>query len=79
MFHESLLTPYKGQERNLRPPPELMEEDDVYEVERILDKRRRRNRDEWLVKWVGYPTEEATWEPVSNLKGAKEALREFER
>jgi hypothetical protein len=33
----------------------------------------------YLVKWSGYPIEEATWEPASNLKNAKELLGELFR
>ena len=39
---------------------------------------KRRKRVEYLVFWEGYPPEEATWEPASNLIGtADEALRLF--
>jgi hypothetical protein len=30
-----------------------------------------------LVKWVGYPEHDATWEPVSNLMHAAEVLEEY--
>ena len=33
----------------------------------------------YLVKWLGYGHEENTWEPLSNLKDAKEALSEFRK
>jgi hypothetical protein len=34
---------------------------------------------EYLVQWKGYPEWEATWEPGSNLKNAREAIEEFEK
>ena len=32
---------------------------------------------EYLVKWKNYPLEEASWEPVTNLMNAQEAIKEF--
>ena len=29
----------------------------------------KEGREEFLVKWVGYPLSEATWEPFENLSG----------
>ena len=68
-----------------RPPPELINEDgdEEWEVERIVKERstrRGRNgmmRIEYLVKWVGYPEWEMTWEPASNLGQAQDAIRAF--
>jgi glycosylphosphatidylinositol phospholipase D len=68
-----------------RPPPELINEDgdEEWEVERVVKERtvkRGRNgtkRIEYLVKWLGYPEWEMTWEPASNLTHAHDAIREF--
>ena len=42
-----------------------------HKVERILEERynKKRKRKEWLVKWDGFSTKEATWEPFENLDG----------
>jgi Uma2 family endonuclease len=40
------------------------EEEDEFEVEKILEQRGQR----YLVKWKGYPHSENTWEPKNNLK-----------
>ncbi len=29
----------------------------------------KEGKEEFLVKWVGYPLSEATWEPFENLSG----------
>ncbi len=40
---------------------------EVYQVERIVKHRTRNGVKEVLVKWVGYPHSENTWEPASNF------------
>ena len=57
-----------------------MKNDVVYEVEKILDKRGRGRMAEYLVKWRNYDDpNENTWEPASNLKDAKEAIKKFNK
>ena len=46
-----------------------------YIVERILAFRRLTRRKLYLIKWEGYTEEQATWEPIENLK---EMVEEFE-
>jgi len=42
--------------------------DEVFEVEDILRYRKNENGDEYfLVKWVGFPASEATWEPLAHM------------
>lgn len=67
-----------------RPPPVLVKNDDAeseFLVEKILDYRKRKagrgHRQEYLVKWEGYPRCEATWEPLSHLANSQEAIAEF--
>jgi hypothetical protein len=43
--------------------------DEEYYVEKVLEMRVKDGRDEFLVKWIGYPLNEATWEPFENLSG----------
>jgi hypothetical protein len=84
VFHISLLKPYhlspNDFERSTPPPAIITPESDheEYEVETILDKRILRNRPQYLIKWMGYPLHDATWEPLENLENAKETIKEFE-
>lgn len=43
------------------------EEEEEYSVEKILDKRTKGGKVEYLIKWEGYPDSENTWEPQDNL------------
>jgi hypothetical protein len=80
VFHESALRKYefKGGKSYPKPDPIIAEDGSKeFEVEEILNKRKRRQRIEYLVKWKGYPLHDATWEPFENVKELK-ALDEFE-
>jgi hypothetical protein len=46
-----------------RPTPELIDGEEEYSVENILDSRRfgRRRRLQYLVKWEGYPDSDNMW------------------
>jgi hypothetical protein len=54
--------------------------DALWEVERILAVKNegRGNSLRCLVQWKGYPAEENSWEPLSNIIGAPDALADFE-
>ena len=84
VFHVSLLRGY--QEPNTiehqtlgNPPPPAITIDDhqEYEVEQIMDQCIRYRRKEFLVKWVGHPEHDATWEPEINLQNAQTSIQEF--
>uniref|UniRef100_A0A803JXA0 Chromo domain-containing protein n=1 Tax=Xenopus tropicalis TaxID=8364 RepID=A0A803JXA0_XENTR len=49
------------------PVPISVEGVDEFEVESILDSKFNRGRLQYLVRWKGYPPEENSWEPVSNI------------
>jgi Chromo (CHRromatin Organisation MOdifier) domain len=82
VFNKALLTrfipaSFKGQDIP-RSPPELDEEGiAIYEVELIVDKRKKGRGIQYLVKWKGYPHLENTWEPASSLTKAQDAIRDF--
>ena len=48
-----------------------------YEVEKILTKRGEENHIQYLIKWKGFPMEDCSWEPASNLKNSKRILAAF--
>jgi hypothetical protein len=50
----------------------------VWEVEAILRDRGRRGRTQYLVKWLGWPVESATWQSRADIDGAKDLLADYE-
>jgi hypothetical protein len=50
----------------------------MYEVEKIVDKKIVEGTPRYLIKWVGYMECESTWEPAENLTNCKEMLQRFE-
>ena len=82
VFHISLLKSYNESdefERTSTPPPAIIiDNEEEYEVEYILDKRIIRKQPQYLVKWTGYPLYDATWEPLDNLNNASDLIKAFE-
>ena len=48
-------------------------------MEQILNKKKVRGKDKYLVRWKGFTAELDTWEERENLENAKEAVEEFEK
>ena len=81
VFHATLLRPYKENEiygRNFtEPPPELVEGEEVYEVETILNHRKRGRGYQYFVKWRGYPISDASWEPEQSFSNDGDTLSKY--
>ena len=48
-------------------PGNILNEPDIFSAERIVRKRIRNGKPEYLVKWAGYPDKDNTWEPAKNI------------
>ena len=83
VFHAALLTLFKETSfhgtMETRPPPDLVEGEQEYEVEAILTHRQFRGKYQYLVKWKGYDSSENTWEPENNLTHMEELLAEYKK
>jgi hypothetical protein len=69
--------PIIGRRARPPPPPELVDGEEEYIVERILDSRMHRRRLQYLVEWEGYGTEGNTWEDAGNIGNAPDKVAEF--
>jgi hypothetical protein len=82
VFHIDLLTPYKETIMHgpnfTQPAPELIDGEEEYSVEKILDSQHfgRRRRLQYLVKWEGYPDAENMWVDKDDVF-ADDKVREF--
>jgi hypothetical protein len=82
VFHIDLLTPYRETIMHgpnfTQPAPELIDGEEEYSVEKILDSRRfsRRQRLQYLVKWEGYPDSDNMWVDKDDIF-AEDKVREF--
>ena len=56
-----------------------MSENDFYNIEKILDRRKINGKLEYKIKWEGYPMNQSTWEPMENLITAKELVDEYDK
>ena len=73
---------YKPQvegQKKTPPKPVIIEGEEEFEVEKILNKQVVRRKEKFLVRWKGYTAEEDMWENKENLGNAKELVEEFER
>ena len=68
----------KGQKKEEGKPVEV-EGVEEWEVEKILNKKKIRGVEKYLIRWKGFMAEGDTWERKENLKNAKELIEEFER
>jgi len=61
------------------PKSVIIEGEEEFEVEKILNKKMVREKEKFLVRWKGYMVEKDTWENKENLKNAKELVEKFEK
>jgi hypothetical protein len=83
VFHVDLLTPYVKMDlhgpKYTRPPPDMIEDHEEYEVEQILKSQRfgQGRKIQYLIKWKGYPESDNEWVDWNNTH-AEEELRNFQ-
>ena len=82
VFHVSLLHPRLTDplQRPAQPPPPIEIEETVeFEVNAILDSKRRGRGIVYLVDWKGFGPSERTWLPLTNLSNCLDLVHAFHR
>jgi hypothetical protein len=84
VFHATLLSGYTENDVHgpnpEPPPPDLIDGEEEYEVEGILNHRSRNGKTQYYVKWKGYDHEENSWETEAQLAPhAQEILEEYQK
>ena len=82
VFHVSLLELYRRRDNSTMPAytaSELIDGEEEWEVEKILDKRKRKGEVEYLIRWAGYPVEYDQWVPEEDMEHAQELRDAFEK
>ena len=57
---------------------ELNHIDDYYDVENIITRKFIGKNKVYLIKWVGYPIKDCTWEPITHLHNINNLIKKFE-
>ena len=68
----------KGQKKEKGKPVEIKGVEE-WEVEKILNKKKIRGVEKYLIWWKGFMVEGDTWEKRENLKNVEELIEEFEQ
>ena len=84
VFHVDRLRPAKAAElvpdrAPPKPAPIIVDEEEEYEVEAVLDSRIYRGKFQYLVKWKGYGDVHNSWEPESNVANAPKLVARFHK
>ena len=52
---------------------------ELYEVQAIREKKIVNGRDYYFIKWMGWPEDTNTWEPIENLKEVFDLVDEYNK
>ena len=67
----------KGQKKEEGKPVEVKGVEE-WEVEKILNKKKVRGVEKYLIRWKEFIAERDTWKKRENLKNVEELIEEFE-
>jgi hypothetical protein len=83
MFHASELSTYQETEVHgpnfTEPPPDLINDEEEYEIEAVLSHKGVGKCRRYLVSWKGYSTASNEWIPEENLANAERLLQAYKK
>ena len=82
VFNEDLLTQcvepkFKGQHKELAPPPTIINEEEEYKVEEVRKHRKQGRGTQYLVHWKGYGDEHDQWIVETWLLHARLVIEDY--
>ena len=81
VFHVDLLEKFRPDPipgRTPRPlPPVIVDGEEEFVVESILDSRLFKGKLQYFVHWKDYPVSDRTWEPAQNVANAPDLVTQF--
>jgi hypothetical protein len=83
VFHIDLLIPFTEMqaygETYPHPPPELIDGEEEYEVEEILNDRinKQKKTKQYFIRWKGYEASEDSWVDEKDILNAPELIEEY--
>ena len=83
VFYTGLLIPYReqdylGRQNITNPQPQIIDRELEFEVDKIINIRKKRSKYEYLVHWLGYSSVDDTWETFGPaLDNSADSIKEF--
>ena len=56
-----------------------MSNEAFYTIEKIIDRKKVKDKYKYKIKWKGFPMEQCTWEPIKNLQYALGLVDEYNK
>ena len=56
-----------------------MSNEAFYTIEKIIDRKKFKDKYKYKIKWKGFPMEQCTWEPIKNLQYALGLVDEYNK
>ena len=67
-----------GRGKKQAPVEEDASVQEIYIVQKLLDKKEENGGVKYLVKWLDYDIKDSSWEPIENLNTCSEVIEEYE-
>ena len=81
VFHVDRLSPWRDNGLRKPPPPkpDIIDGEEEYEVEKILDSRVYRRQLQYLVQWKGFGPGDNSWQPAKHLEHTPRLIAKYHK